>query len=159
MGISSVPNCHAPGAKARHIRRHRRNRRNVAVAARQICGRGKKRGDIWREWSMNHGEWRFISYNWLFLWDYTFYKWGFVIVLITGKGPNMYGEWWSSALESISLLNKSLLCPKAASRRGSNLDGFWTPRNCGVVGETNKNIPGLINFELIQDSSSSKVSP
>jgi len=29
---------------------------------------------------------RFISYNWLFLWDYTFYKWG-DLVLITGKGP------------------------------------------------------------------------
>ena len=104
----------------------------------------KKRGDIWREWSMNYGEWQFISYNWLFLWDQTFYKWGFVIVLITGKGPKMYGEWWSSALESISSLNKSLCCPKAASKRGSNLDGFWTPRNFGVVGETNKNIPGLI---------------
>ena len=27
--------------------------------------------------------WPFISYNWLFQWDYTFYKWGF-LVLITG---------------------------------------------------------------------------
>ena len=24
------------------------------------------------------------SYNWLFLWDYQFYKWGFLFVLITG---------------------------------------------------------------------------
>ena len=25
-----------------------------------------------------------ITYNCLFLWDYTFYKWGFLFVLITG---------------------------------------------------------------------------
>ena len=25
-----------------------------------------------------------ISYNWLFQWDYTFYKWGDLLVLITG---------------------------------------------------------------------------
>ena len=28
--------------------------------------------------------WPFISYNWLFQWDYTFYKWGDFLVLITG---------------------------------------------------------------------------
>ena len=27
------------------------------------------------------------SYKWLFLWDYTFYKWGDLLVLITDKWP------------------------------------------------------------------------
>ena len=26
-------------------------------------------------------------------WDYTFCKWGFLIVLITGKGPQLYPIW------------------------------------------------------------------
>ena len=31
-----------------------------------------------------------ISYNWLFLWDFTFYKWGDLLVLTTGKGPKLW---------------------------------------------------------------------
>ena len=35
-----------------------------------------------------------ISYNWLFLWDYTFYKWSFVGILITGitRAKKLYRE-------------------------------------------------------------------
>ena len=31
-----------------------------------------------------------ITYNWLFLWDYTFYQWGDLLVLITGISGHSY---------------------------------------------------------------------
>ena len=41
----------------------------------------------WYPWSDEQKQtqlWPFISYNWLFLWDYAFYKWGDLLVLRTG---------------------------------------------------------------------------
>ena len=32
----------------------------------------------------SYGHLLVITYNWLFLWDYTFYKWGDLLVLLTG---------------------------------------------------------------------------
>ena len=31
-----------------------------------------------------------ISYTWVFLWDYTFYKWGDLLLLITGISPKLH---------------------------------------------------------------------
>ena len=42
-------------------------------------------------WGDRHGIslelWPFISYNWLFQWDYTFYKWGFLSTYNWYFGP------------------------------------------------------------------------
>jgi hypothetical protein len=62
---------------------------SISVGDTRLIPRSKKWIDlITQQGTINLVQvWPFISYNWLFQWDYTIYKWGFVSTYNWYFGP------------------------------------------------------------------------
>ena len=67
-----------PGAGGPFLGRRRLSAAGGPTGGRERVEPARGGGEIFVHHSWWVQLWPFISYNWLFQWDYTFYKWGFV---------------------------------------------------------------------------------